>query len=405
MDQKEDKMSNKFEGRPTISGLPRREFLKTGVGAALSIGLLAGAPVQRASSNVVPGKWICPPCGLDCDKLVFDKPGTCPQCGMTLIPLDGEGRPPKVSILIFNGAEIIDFSGPWEAFGTAGFLVNTVAEKMEPHTMVFGQKLMPDFTFDNAPKSDVLLIPGGGVGQHLDNARLIGWIVKKSEEVDHVMSVCTGAQLLAKTGLLDGQRATITYGMEEVLKRQAPKVEVVYPRRYVESGKFITTAGLTSGIDGALYLISKMAGQGAAQSAALSMEYNWQPDGKYSRAALADRYLPDGLRYANSKLGSSRGTVVSTAGGPDHWEMKLMFLDPKSPADLIKLLSERVRANTSHIQAPVLFNTSASSNEASWKFKDDSGNSWQAKAFAEAKDNDKALLTVSLVQTSKGSGT
>jgi putative intracellular protease/amidase len=392
------------ESKKRAAALPRREFLKNSAGVILSAGVLSGAIFEPVAAEVRADTWICPPCGLDCDKLTFDKPGTCPQCGMTLIRADGGDSTPKVAILIFDGAEIIDFSGPWEAFGTAGFLVHTVAEKMEPHTMVFGQKMMPNYTFDNAPAAQVLLIPGGGVGQHMNNDKLIGWITKKSGEVDHVMSVCTGAQLLAKTGLLDGRKATITYGMEEVLAQEAPKVDVVYRRRYVESGKFITTAGLTSGIDGALYLISEMLGAGPAEATALKMEYNWQPDGAYSRAALADRFLPDGLRYAGNRLGSYQGTVLSTAGDTERWEMKISFSEPKTPPEVIKLLTERVNANTARVRGPITFDASSDPTRASWKFADEQGNAWQAGASAQA-DKDRTLLTIGLLSKERRSRT
>jgi len=389
------------------AAMPRRQFIKNSAGVIVSAGLLSGTIFEAAAAETRADTWICPPCGLACDKLTFDKPGDCPQCGMTLIRAGGEGSPPKVAILIFDGAEIIDFAGPWEAFGTAGFLVHTVAERMEPHTMVFGQKLMPNYTFDDAPAAQVLLIPGGGVGQQMNNDKLISWIVKKSGEVDHVMSVCTGAQLLAKTGLLDGGKATITYGMEEVLAQQAPKVQVVYRQRYVESGKFITTAGLTSDIDAAIYLISKMLGTGAGQAVALRMEYDWQADGAYSRSALADRFLPDGLRYAGNALGSYRGTVLSTIGNTDHWEMKIAFADPKTPGEVIKLLTERVNANTARIRGPITFDASADSTRTSWKFADEQGSAWQANALAQADlpDKNKTLLTIGLLSKEKRSRT
>src|SRR5207244_11874696 len=122
--------------------LTRRNFIKYSAGAIV-LGASVRAPelremafgprIQQAALKKV---YVCPPCGLPCDKLTFDQPGNCPQCGMTLVPLDGEGGPPKVAILLYNGVEIIDIAGPWEAFGTAGFLVHTVAENTEPLTLV-----------------------------------------------------------------------------------------------------------------------------------------------------------------------------------------------------------------------------------------------------------------------------
>src|SRR5690349_6642819 len=105
----------------------------------------------------------------------------------------------------------------------------------------------------------------------MKNDELIKWVQAKSSEVRYVMSVCTGAFLLGQAGLLSGQKATCTYGMVEDLSA-FPETKVVYDARYVESGKIITTAGLTSGIDGALHLVSKMLSKGEAQSAALGIE-------------------------------------------------------------------------------------------------------------------------------------
>src|SRR5205814_9852621 len=133
--------------------LNRRSFIKGSAGAVIAASYMSTigfstAGVEAHTHNFASAKvYVCPPCGLPCDKLTFDKPGTCPNCGMTLVPLDGEGGPSKVAILVFNGAELIDFAGPWEVFGTAGFLVHTVAEKPEPLTVVFGQKMIPDYTF------------------------------------------------------------------------------------------------------------------------------------------------------------------------------------------------------------------------------------------------------------------
>src|SRR5690349_732281 len=120
----------------------RRTFIKAGAGATIAAGCLSiGSPTGTAANDPLKSfatTYVCPPCGLPCDKIVFNKPGTCPTCGMTLVPVgDSAAGPPKVSILVFNGTELIDFAGPWEVFGTAGFLVHTVAEKLDPMTMVF----------------------------------------------------------------------------------------------------------------------------------------------------------------------------------------------------------------------------------------------------------------------------
>jgi putative intracellular protease/amidase len=353
--------------------------------------LAAGAPPTPANPTADPKVYICPPCGLPCDKLTFDKPGTCPNCGMTLVPAQaGEDSPPSVAILLFNGAELIDFAGPWEVLGTAGFLVHTVAEKAELLTAVFGEKIMPAYTFDNSPKADILLVPGGGVwNEAIGNPKLIQWLQAQANQASHVMSVCTGAFLLNKAGLLAGQTVTTTAGMIEDLV--APDTKVVYDRRYVDSGKIITTAGLTAGIDGALHLVEKMLGRGAAQSAALSMEYNWDPSARYARAALADRYLPN--RLADPRAKGATTKMVSTAGDTEHWETRILVSEPRSAAEIMELMRARIVANRatggmfkriSHIQgSPRLVAAKAGQPNLLWSFTDDQNREWKGSCAVE----------------------
>src|SRR5262249_42863864 len=110
---------------------------------------------------------------------------------------------------------------------------------------------------------------------------------------EYTMSVCNGAFLLANAGLLDGLTATTTSGRIDQLRAQYPKVKVVDDRRFVDNGKIITTAGLSSGIDGALHVIERVEGEGEAQQAALADEYDWRPKSGFVRAALADRNIPE----------------------------------------------------------------------------------------------------------------
>jgi transcriptional regulator GlxA family with amidase domain len=223
--------------------------------------------------------FICPECGQECDKLVFEKPGKCPNCGMTLVEkVDNKELRASVAVLLFDGAEVIDYAGPWEVFGEAGFRVYGVAEKREPIRATFGQKLMPDYTFSDSPPADILLIPGGGVDRALENPALINWVQTNARTSTHVISVCTGAFILAKAGLLDGLSATTITGALDNLEKFATKTKVVRDKRYVDNGKIITTAGLSAGIDGAFHLLEKISGRTAAQATAQHMEYRWQPD-------------------------------------------------------------------------------------------------------------------------------
>lgn len=181
-----------------------------------------------------------------------------------------------VAILIFDGVELLDFAGPAEVFivtdhGRA-FRVFTVAPTKDAVATMGGIKVKPDYSIDNAPKADILVVPGGNmrnVGQ-----RGVTWIRKSAKDAEIVMSVCMGAFLLADAGLLDGVEATThTWGIES-LKTAVPKCNVVTKRRFVDSGKIITTAGVTAGIDGALHVVERLLGKDAARWTAEEwMEY------------------------------------------------------------------------------------------------------------------------------------
>ena len=368
-------------------------------------------PLARSTADSV--TYVCPPCGLPCDKLTFDKPGLCPQCGMTLIPAGGAGIP-TVAMLLYDGVEIIDIAGPWEAFGTAGFLVHTVADKPDPLTLVFNQKVVPDFTFENAPHADILLVPGGGYDQATANPRLIGWVESKPNEVSHVMSVCTGAFILGKAGLLSGQTATATYGMVDDLLA-FPNVKVVHDQRFVDNGKIMTTGGLTSGIEGALHLISRISGLGEAQAAALGMEYEWNPNAQFVRSTLADRFLPDGLVFGRAKIRGATATLISTEGSTDHWQAKMLVSDPRAESEIVTLLRARIAASAGRnvqsmmtsgvrkLSSGVTFTKSQSApNKLAWSFADEKGHAWHGMGLVEPDPakRDQFYVTLSVARDS-----
>jgi putative intracellular protease/amidase len=284
--------------------------------------------------------------------------------------------------------------------------VHTVAQKPEPLTLVFGQKVIPDYSFESSPKADVLLVPGGAYERQMMNDALIEWIKTKSKEVKYVMSVCTGAFLLGKAGLLSGQTATCTYGMVEDLAK-FPDTKVVYDARYVDSGRIITSAGLSSGIDAAIHLVAKMLGKGEAQSAALDIEYPWNPNGGWARGAMADKYLPDGLAYGKAKLKGAQAKMISTAGDANHWESRILISQPDTPSGIIALLRERIRANSGvggmtnripHILSGPTFIEGGKDSDMRWKFTDDQGRKWNGLGVVErAPDEaDKFVVTLKL---------
>ena len=380
--------------RTTDESVTRRNFLKGGAGTVLAVSCLTALGPVAASLEPRAAEgakvYICPPCGQPCDKLTFDKPGDCPGCGMTLVErTEANSKPVTVSILLFDGVEIIDYSGPWEVFGQAGFEVHTVAEKSEAVTTSFGQRVLAEYTFDNSPKTDVLLVPGGGVGNALNNPRLIKWVQSRAQDAGHVMSVCTGAFILAKAGLLDGLTATTFHTAIERLAEFAPKTKVVYDQRYVDNGKVVTTAGLSSGIDGALYLVSKILGKGEAQQTALGLEYRWNDDVNYARAAFADRYLPNFKGF--------EAKTISVGGDMDRWELKALVSSPASASEIMALTSKQLASDTPHTRGAVTVRPRrASDNEVRWKFTDERGRNWNGVGVAEPSAEDKSKFVVTL---------
>ena len=185
-------------------------------------------------------------------------------------PKAGKKHVKTVAVFLFTGVELLDFAGPAEVFSIAdrgrSFRVITVAESTQPLKTMGGVTITPDYTFETAPRADVLVVPGG-------NTKAVGqagreWLRKASGEAEITMSVCFGAFLLADIGLLDGISATTHHWGIEGLKKAAPKCHVVTGRRYVDSGRIITTAGVTAGIDGALRVVERMLGKEDAKWAA-----------------------------------------------------------------------------------------------------------------------------------------
>jgi putative intracellular protease/amidase len=304
-----------------------------------------------------------------------------------------ENKPPTVGIVLFNGVQIIDYSGPWEVFGQAGFRVHTVAETLEPVTTAFGQKVIADYSFDNSPKLDILLIPGGGgTRREVNNPHLIKWIQDNAKDANYVMSVCTGAFLLAKAGLLDGLTATTFHDAIGRLTDAAPRTKVVYDQRYVDNGKVITTAGLSSGIDGSLHLVAKILGQGDAQSEAFLLEYTWEPDSKHARAAFADRYLPD--------FQGLEAKTISVEGNLDHWEMHELVSNPASVAEIIGLVRKQLVSDTPHAGSAVTLIPRAAKatdrSEIEWKFTDDLGRAWAGSGVAEPSSEETGKIDLSV---------
>jgi putative intracellular protease/amidase/YHS domain-containing protein len=188
----------------------------------------------------------------------------------------GGGRR-KVGILVFNKMELLDFAGPAEVFAGAGYDVFTVAATKESVPSMGLVNLTPQFTFEDCPRPDIIVIPGGDTRALVNDKRVIDWLKQAQPGAEITMSVCTGAFVLGKAGLLEGKEATTHWSAISALRTRFPHTTVHDDRRIVDNGSVITTAGVSAGIDGALHVVERLSGHDKAVKTARYMEYNWQP--------------------------------------------------------------------------------------------------------------------------------
>jgi len=194
------------------------------------------------------------------------------------------GNPRNVGILVFDDVEVLDFAGPYEVFNVASesanpspFYVYAVGISGQPVQARGRFVATPRYAIENCPQPDLLIVPGGfGTRPLLKHDRLISWIAEQAEKVELLLSVCTGALLLAKAGLLKNAPATTHHTAFDQLKLLSPTTSIVKDRRFVQSTpKIYTSGGISAGIDLALHMVEKLAGPDVHAAVVEEMEYNW----------------------------------------------------------------------------------------------------------------------------------
>jgi transcriptional regulator GlxA family with amidase domain len=188
-----------------------------------------------------------------------------------------------VGILLFDDVEELDFAGPWEVFGALyqsapdlGRVV-TIAERAGTVRCAKGLRVVAEHGLEDAPALSVLLVPGGqGTRREVHNARLVEWIRKTGERCAWVTSVCTGALLLHEAGLARGRRVTTHWAFVEAL-RQRGDVTVLDGPRYVRDGNLVTAAGVSAGLDMALWLVGQLHGPDVARRVQRGIQYDPAP--------------------------------------------------------------------------------------------------------------------------------
>ena len=200
----------------------------------------------------------------------------------------------NVGIYLFDEIEVLDLGGPFEVFSTASrmrarlnpgaaklFEVFTIAKTLRPARARGGLMVQPAFDITNHPAIDVFIVPGGVVTAELERPDIIDWIARTAAKGLITASVCTGAFLLAKAGLLRGK--TITTHWEDIVDFRAmfPDIPIRDDTRWVDTGEIVTSAGISAGLDMSLHLVARLEGEELVVRTARQMDYNWQ---RFSRS-------------------------------------------------------------------------------------------------------------------------
>ena len=198
-----------------------------------------------------------------------------------------------IGIYVYDDVEVLDFAGPYEVFTCASrvaakmapsgeassteppFRVRTIGAGAAMLRARAGLSVLPEADFAGAGKIDVLIVPGGVVTAELAKEEVIAWIAATAKEAELTASVCTGAFLLARAGLLDGQEATTHWEDVADLSAAFPKVLVRDKRRWIDNGAVVTSAGISAGIDMSLHLVERLVGLELALRTARQMDYDW----------------------------------------------------------------------------------------------------------------------------------
>ena len=192
-----------------------------------------------------------------------------------------------IGILLFDGAEELDFAGPWEVFTASAMLqeldgapadtVMTIAETLEPVKCAKGLRVLPDHTLGDHLPLDVVLVPGGqGTRTEMNNSTILEWLAKVDETTTWTTSVCTGSFVVHQSGIGKGKRLATHWGAEDALESLGD-VEVVRDMRWVVDGKVVSSQGVSAGIDMALWIVGQLHGPDHARNTQHYIQYDPAP--------------------------------------------------------------------------------------------------------------------------------
>ncbi|TDC27431.1 DJ-1/PfpI family protein [Streptomyces sp. 8K308] len=187
-------------------------------------------------------------------------------------------------LLIFHGAEELDFIGPWEVFTVSSALRQgadtavLIAERPDAVRCGKGMRVLPDHTLDDHPPLDVLLVPGGRGAREEQrrNPKVLEWVAATAARADWTLGVCTGAAVLHAAGVLSGRRVATHWNYEDALEATGD-LTVVRDARYVVDGDLVTSQGVSAGIDSALWLVGRLHGRDHARAVRRVIQYEPAP--------------------------------------------------------------------------------------------------------------------------------
>jgi putative intracellular protease/amidase len=283
-------------------------------------------------------------------------------------------EPENVAILLFDGVQIIDYTIPYEVL-SFNYNVFTVSEKVDTVTTWRGMNVIPSYSFQNSPKADIIIIPGGNTSQARKNETLINWIKEKSKSAKIVMSICNGAFILARACDLANLQVTTTSDLIDNLKEATPNSLIVRDKRYVDNGKIIMTAGFSSGIDGSLHIISREFSPTWASIIARRIEYDWKPDSEYAAGALADCNAYK--IFKQYLLGKLNGEPKLYSGDRIKWESMTEIKTDVSLASLISSLNDFIIRE----EKWELKNSDTESGKTYWGFKGKDSVRWSGETI------------------------
>ena len=190
----------------------------------------------------------------------------------------------RLGVILYPEFELLDVFGPVEMFGnlTGQVEVVMVGERAGAVRSAQGPSVVTEYGFADCPRLDLYLVPGGmGTRVEIENEILLQFLRERTKEVEYAMTVCTGTAILAKAGLLDGRKATTNKMLFEWVSAQGPKVEWIKAARWVEDGKFVTSSGVSAGMDMALAVIERLTSKQVSEMLAVATEYEWHQDASW----------------------------------------------------------------------------------------------------------------------------